>query len=159
MERLSNIPLKYNGSGIHWLRHLKVHGGDIETLWYCLFTDQEELKIFASSCSKLWNIVESNQWLNLTEETGLDGWNGTHTLESRIKMSKSRIGKIRTAETKKKIQETLKGKSHSVERIANFKLSNKGIRNVQCPHCSIVGTYLILSRWHFDKCKLKKEFK
>lgn len=30
---------KYNGSDTYWGRHLKVHGYNIETLWYCLFTD------------------------------------------------------------------------------------------------------------------------
>ena len=26
---------------------------------------------------------------------------------------------------------------------------------VTCPHCGKVGTKLIMSRWHFDNCKLK----
>lgn len=66
-------PENYNGSGIHWKSHIKKHGSIIETLWYCLYTDEESIKNTALSFSKLWNIVESNEWLNLIEENGVDG--------------------------------------------------------------------------------------
>ncbi len=37
-------PLKYNGSGKHWKAHIKKHNKKfVNTLWYCLFTEQEEL--------------------------------------------------------------------------------------------------------------------
>lgn len=64
---------KYSGSGVHWKKHLKKHGNDTVTLWYCLFTDQESCVEFATMFSKSHNIVESPEWANLIEENGLDG--------------------------------------------------------------------------------------
>ena len=50
----SKDPVRYLGSGKHWLRHIKVHGKEhIETLWYCLFTEQEELTKFALLFSEM----------------------------------------------------------------------------------------------------------
>lgn len=66
-------PEIYKGSGIHWKKHLKKHGKHIDTLWYCLYTDEKTIRESALSFSKLWNIVESDKWLNLIEENGIDG--------------------------------------------------------------------------------------
>lgn len=66
-------PLKYTGSGIYWKRHLKEHGAHIETLWYCLFTDQESLIEFATLFSTINDIVNNESWANLSIENGLDG--------------------------------------------------------------------------------------
>lgn len=66
--------LSYNGSGKHWLSHVKKHGeSHVTTLWYCLFLDKESVEHFAISFSKMNNIVQSDEWLNLKEENGLDG--------------------------------------------------------------------------------------
>jgi len=66
-------PFSYSGSGKHWRRHIKVHGENIETLWYQLFTDENELVNYALKFSKENNIVESKEWANLKNENGLDG--------------------------------------------------------------------------------------
>lgn len=71
-------PESYNGSGLKWKRILKKHGGRVNTLWYCLFTDQESLVDFAINFSKLNDIVNNPQWANLIEENGLDGANIGH---------------------------------------------------------------------------------
>ena len=65
-------PTKYKGSGKHWKSHINKHGKHIETLWYCLYTDEQTIRETALSFSKLWNIVESSEWLNLIEEDGID---------------------------------------------------------------------------------------
>lgn len=65
---------EYIGSGIHWRRHIKTHGVDkIVTLWYCLFTDIDTLVDTALKLSSELNIIESDEWLNLKPESGLDG--------------------------------------------------------------------------------------
>ena len=94
-------PLKYNGSGRHWFPHIKKHGIEqVETLWYCLFTDQEELTKFALMCSEKWDIVKSDEWLNQTFENGLGGstkgcnLGKVHTARSRANMSAGGKGKI-----------------------------------------------------------------
>lgn len=64
----------YLGSGHHWLRHINKHGIEhVITLWYCLFLDKDSITEFALMCSKNWDIVNSKEWLNLSEENGLDG--------------------------------------------------------------------------------------
>lgn len=64
---------KYNGSGTYWGRHLKVHGYNIETLWYCLFTDIQQLIETAIVLSNQMQIVEQKNFANLRTENGIDG--------------------------------------------------------------------------------------
>jgi hypothetical protein len=65
---------KYTGSGIHWGRHISLHGKDkVVTLWYCLFTDIQTLYDTAVKMSEIMDIVESEDFLNFKPETGLDG--------------------------------------------------------------------------------------
>jgi hypothetical protein len=101
-------PEEYKGSGKHWTLHRRKHGNKIDTVWYCLYLDEESIKEAALSFSKLWNIIESDQWLNLIEEDGIG--NGLP------------IGHKKTEEHKRKISESnkgkmpwLKGKNHSEE--------------------------------------------
>jgi len=99
-------PIKYNGSGKHWLRHLKVHGFEhVVTLWYELFTDQEECTKFALEFSEKMGIVKSDQWLNLKPENGLDGGGSV-------------VGTKRSAETCEKFSKALTGRKQSPEHIA-----------------------------------------
>jgi len=73
-------PEKYLGSGKHWKRHLRKHGKEfVETIWFCLFNDQEELTKFALMCSEYMDIVKSKDangkkiWANLMVENGRTG--------------------------------------------------------------------------------------
>lgn len=67
-------PETYLGSGVHWKRHINKHGKEnVVTLWYCLFFDEESITSFAVLFSNQQNIVESDNWLNLIPENGLDG--------------------------------------------------------------------------------------
>jgi len=67
-------PVKYLGSGTDWQRHIKEHGKQhVVTLWYCLFMEKDEVLEFAKMCSLRWDIVNSDQWLNLLGENGLHG--------------------------------------------------------------------------------------
>jgi hypothetical protein len=82
-------PEKYKGSGVHWKAHIKKHGKDTETLWYCLYNDEESIKDAALQFSKLWNIVDSQEWLNLIEEDGVDchvqaGKLGAETIKNKL---------------------------------------------------------------------------
>ena len=67
-------PIKYNGSGKYWLRHINQHGKDkINTVWFELFLDRESIVNFATKFSIENNIVDSTLWANLDIETGLSG--------------------------------------------------------------------------------------
>lgn len=70
----------YLGSGDYWEDHLRIHGNEnIETLWYCLFTERDEIVKFALMISEQMDIVKSKNangkkiWANLMHENGLDG--------------------------------------------------------------------------------------
>lgn len=64
---------KYLGSGSYWKAHIRKHGKEfVETLWYCLYLDENSVKEAADSFSEMYLIVESKSWANLIKETGLD---------------------------------------------------------------------------------------
>lgn len=111
--------IRYSGSGKYWKQHIKKHGvHSVETVWYCLFTDKNDMIKFATQFSNQENISDSPAWANLRAENGIDGfpkgvihapWSderrnaqsirrkgvswGTHSAESKEKMSLGRSGK------------------------------------------------------------------
>ena len=110
----SKDPFKYNGSGIYWQRHLKIHGKDISTKIVASFDEsqKEEMVEFALFFSDFFDIVESKEWANLIPENGIEGfpigmkfkegsksgnknsfYNKTHSIETKEKISNSRKGK------------------------------------------------------------------
>ncbi len=119
---------RYNGSGTYWKDHLKIHGKEhVETPWYCLFTEKDELVKFALQCSELWNIVNAKDengkkiWANEKPEDGLEGGNGganrgktgrKQPPEEKAKQIAAQTGKKRnphTTSTKNKISVKNKG--------------------------------------------------
>jgi hypothetical protein len=67
-------PYQYKGSGLHWRRHLRRHGDDVETTWVQAYTDQEILVREAEFFSRVYDIAASSEWANMKPENGLDGW-------------------------------------------------------------------------------------
>lgn len=151
-------PEKYHGSGKYWKRHITEYGLEyVETLWYCLFYDEESIIEFATTCSILWGIVESEDWANLIYENGIDGgtklygkrngafgkpgyWKGIPKTEhSKRLMSLAKIGKPKSDNHRKMISLSQFGKVH--------KLSI-------CPHCGKTGGYRSMTRYHFNNCKM-----
>jgi ribosomal protein L32 len=119
-------PLKYNGSGRHWKSHIKKHGLEhVRTIWFCLFTDKEELIKFATLCSEMWNIVESDVWLNLKSENGLDGGliGYIHSEHSKLKISSKLKGLLFSSKRRKNISKSLTGRSQSDARRNNTSLA------------------------------------
>jgi hypothetical protein len=47
------------------------------------------------------------------------------------------------------------GTKTSLEGRNNMSKAQLRIKNVTCPHCGKEGKPSIMSRWHFDRCKLK----
>lgn len=122
-----NNPELYTGSGTYWLRHLKKNGSNITTLWFCLFLDQETLTSFALSFSKNNDIVKSNDWLNLQDENGIDGWvpGQPQSQNSNLKRSKTLKHRIFSEETKRKMSMAQKDKEYSAEAISNMSDAQK----------------------------------
>jgi hypothetical protein len=98
-------PYKYLGSGLHWKRHLKIHGKDIDTTWVQAYTDLSICEEEALFFSKVYNIVDSKEWANVKPENGKDGWPAgipnkrsvPQSLETRAKKSATLKGTRKSA--------------------------------------------------------------
>ena len=68
-------PYKYNGSGQHWMPHLKIHGSKhvITNQVFGPFTDAAIISKFALAFSKEHDIAASKDWANMEPENGLNG--------------------------------------------------------------------------------------
>ena len=97
-KTVQNNPVKYKGSGKYWKQHIRKYGeNEVDTVWYCLYYDRDEINNFALQFSKEHNIVKSQLWANRTEETGIDDRTGTtHSDESKKLMSEKRKAFIAT---------------------------------------------------------------
>lgn len=162
--KTTHNPEKYKGSGTYWLRHLKVHGSKhVETIWYCLFLDKEPLIMTATQFSRQNNIVVSNVWANLIEETGLDGgphgkqnpfFGKKHSVYSRKLISKNSIGKHEMPESHRRLLIKLNtGKNVTEYTRIKMSLASLGKRKSKS-HCDNIRKGLIgkhKSKEHCDK--------
>jgi hypothetical protein len=80
---------KYDGSGTRWNNHLKKHNKKhVITEWVSgWFDNKEDLISFATAFSQIFDIVNSSDWANLTEETGISG--GSYGVQGSIKRSQT----------------------------------------------------------------------
>lgn len=113
-------PHAYKGSGKRWKRHIKKHSYDVTTHILLETNNEHELKETGLFFSKLWNIVESNEWANCKPEEG-DGigsefsskinkeriQNGTHNF-----FDKDLIKKRNTALKKTRYKQLEEGTHH-----------------------------------------------
>jgi len=90
-QTASEDPYTYPGSGVYWKLHLEKHGNDVTTEIIRECQNKEEVKEWGLYYSKLWNVVESDDWANLKEEQG-DGGRQSEEVRKRI----SEAGKGRT---------------------------------------------------------------
>lgn len=98
-----------------------------------------------------------------------DGWgynlesggnlNKKLSVETRHKISITKIGTSLTEDHKRKIGDSRKGKMHTEESKQKMSESAKGIPKPQkitnCPHCGLEGAANNMTRYHFDNCKFK----
>jgi hypothetical protein len=136
---------RYHGSGDYWTDHINKHGKEhVETIWYCLFVEKDELVKFALMCSDLWNIVGAKDvhgkkiWANMKPENGLDG-NPPGVVLSELhktRISASGKGKLKgrvapntgiphTLETRNKIGAAHKNIPKSITAKQNMSLAKK----------------------------------
>lgn len=108
-------PFKYKGSGLYWSRHIKKHGNNVSTEIIGSFEDETQCESVAIQFSNDNNIVNSPLWANMKIENGKDG---------------APQGNVVTEETKKKISNSLIGKSSPKKKYV-FKES-KEIRSNRC---------------------------
>ena len=115
----SKNPHRYQGSGVYWKNHLKVHGNDYITEILKECDSNEEIEKWGIYYSDLWNIVKSNEWANLKPETGDGGTGPTWTEQQKINMSIRNKGQ--KSLNKGKTYEQLYGKEKTLEKIKKFK--------------------------------------
>jgi hypothetical protein len=65
-----NDPHTYKGSGHYWILHIEKHGYDVWTNIIFRTEIKSEIKEMGLYYSRLWNVVESDEWANLIEENG-----------------------------------------------------------------------------------------
>jgi len=120
----------YKGSGIRWNNHLKVHGKDITVGVMGVYTDKQRCLEVAKKYSADNDIVNSNEWANLVEETGMKGasmkgernpfYGKKHTPETAEYLRQQKIGKsvnkgaYRSPENRAKISASLKGRKNPI---------------------------------------------
>ena len=110
--KTKNNPYTYKGSGTYWLRHLKIHGNDVETTWVHAYEDESILKREAEFLSAVYDIANSKEWANLTFENGLDGKFDNSGSNNGM------YGKRHTEEVKKAHSERMKGRKQSLSTVA-----------------------------------------
>jgi len=157
-------PYMYKGSGTYWTNHIKKYGNDVTTEIYAQYEDVcFGLIRTALRFSRDNNIVESNDWANVIEETGLSN-HILMTNDIKEKISKTLIGhkgywkdKKRSKLTNIKVGNGNRNKVVSKESREKISKSMTGLKRkiVECPHCGKEGGNSQMKRWHFDKCKLK----
>jgi hypothetical protein len=162
-------PLKYNGSGKHWLRHIKKHGRKhIITTWVSEpYIDSDAIVEFALAFSKDNNIVESDLWANIIPENGLDGGpSGPSGPRGKQQNPHGPYGPY-GPRGKQQNPSGPRGKQQnpSGPRGPNGKKGmpsgRKGIlkgpqKLIECPHCGKIGGNN-MKRYHFDNCKIKPD--
>ena len=148
-KTVNNKPDKYIGSGKLWKRHIAKHGYDVKTIILLASEDPDEIKETGLFFSKMFDIVKSEEFANLMEESGDGGdtWSNNPNKEKTISKIVSRtIGQKRTYQQKKNISDglnkidtsysgkdlknnaTFSGKSHSKETIEKIKETNRRFR-------------------------------
>jgi NUMOD3 motif len=94
LGKTTQNPFSYKGSGIYWGAHLRKHGDNVTTEILKECTTKEEVRYWGLYFSKLWDVVNSDEWANLTEESGSGGNNGhVWTVEERLAVSVRNKGK------------------------------------------------------------------
>ena len=177
-KTVAKDPVKYKGSGKHWVRHINKYGNNVETIWYQLFLDKEQLVNFATTFSTENNIVESPEWANLKIEDGLWGGGvkgiklGPMTDDHKEKIRKSvkqrllesgwtpklhkeyKEGEVRGWKWNQKDKDNLSKQRKGRTPWNKGKSVGSYIENrIQCRYCgNRVAPYTFL-RWHDEKCK------
>lgn len=167
VKNIKDNPNCYIGSGEYWMSHLKQHGytyKDIKTWILHETADAEDLIRTGQYYSRLWNVVESDQWANLKEEDGTGGdtsgcrtkesirvaglkaaetrrKKGTYTVseETRLKQRLAKLGK--PGPWKDKSRPDIKGNKMSEEFCKRISEARKGVKQkiITCPVCGKEG--------------------
>jgi hypothetical protein len=150
-------PFVYKGSGLRWVRHLKEYGYDVTTEIIYATEDKNDFRKTAIYYSRLWNIVKSNEWANITEEEGQGGntWDKRGRFiseETRSRMSASAKGKPKSESMKLKLR-SLGPRSEEIKKKISMTKKGHPRPTVVCEHCLMKIADVTYNRWHKNNCK------
>lgn len=113
---------EYPGSGKRWLRHLNKHGYDYSTEILFSTDDPELFKEKALEYSNYFNVVDSNEWANLMEESGTGGDNSHNIDYQSLVYTRMSNGKtwVQTPESNQKRSNSMKGRPKSRETVEKW---------------------------------------
>jgi hypothetical protein len=179
-------PTKYKGSGTYWRKHLSIHGNDVTTICYELFTSKYLLENFARWFSEEFDIVKKTNdlgkkiWANEVPETGLQGqvigwknplkgmktgrisiWRG----KKRPEHSKIMKGRTFTESHKLHMSESRQKYTMTPEHGAAISKAKLGkpltIKRIYsqktCSYCGKIGKGPNMIRYHFENCKFQEK--
>jgi hypothetical protein len=97
-------PYDYKGSGKYWKRHIEKYGYNVTTQILLATESKQDLIDTGIFFSKIWNIVKSNEWANLREESGDGGITSSSLVKTDI--HKNNISKsLRSENTNRLLRE------------------------------------------------------
>jgi hypothetical protein len=105
----SKDPHLYAGSGVDWKAHLEAHGEKYSTKIIKICKSNKEVNYWGRYYSKLWNVVEDNNWANRIPETG-GGSCSSVTAKKISKLLKGRKKPPRTLEHIEKLAASVRGR-------------------------------------------------
>ena len=133
-KTIAKDPYSYPGSGVYWTRHLETHGNNVETEILRECQTNEELKYWGQYYSKLWNVVESNEWANLIEEAGPGGYWSTQSKQKLSQTNKARLAKLSAEEKSARMKNSCCAPdSYTLERIENMRKGMIGKKKTKTP--------------------------
>lgn len=160
-------PFLYTGSGTHWKSHLQQHGYDISTEILGEYKNKSDLKKSGEHYSKLYNVVESEEWANLRIEDGHGGdTSNTDGYKSGMEKRRSYVGKNnpnygKVGSWAGKVGPMINKIWYNnglEEHLFDTKPNNwvEGRLKINCTYCGKETSMMNNKRWHGKKCKNKK---
>ena len=130
-------PYSYQGSGTYWKRHINTHGYDVTTQILLMTESKTEIKETGIFFSKLWNVVESNDWANLKEEAGDGGYYPNNSFKSgevqrRIQYNRVKNGTHNLLSKNRSFEHPRTNKPNIATRNRNLSDENAFRGNVPC---------------------------
>lgn len=109
LGQTKNDPLKYKGSGLDWLKHIKQHGYHVDTEILLITNNKQERNSWGKYYSILWNVVSGQDdygnkiWANRIPETGGSWIEGVRQTEAHIQKRVAKLkGQKRSDDFRKK---------------------------------------------------------
>ena len=133
-------PIKYKGSGLDWLTHIKQYGYNVDTEILLSTDSKQERNNWGRYYSKLWNVVAGQDdygnkiWANRIPETGGSWVEGVKQTADHIA---KRVAKNKGKKRSREFKESRKGEKNS---FYNKKHTEKTRQQMKDNHADVSGS-------------------